>query len=113
MQAAVVTALDAPRQNLDVPVPRPPFVPGHEGVERQLDSGYSIDGIFTEHAVVAAAVPTSVPHAVPDLDAAPLTCAGVRAYEGFQVAVQRILDDTTVMAQVPSGELPARVACRF
>jgi propanol-preferring alcohol dehydrogenase len=54
--------------------------------EQQVNSGYSVDGTFAEYAVVAAGFATPVPDAVPSLDAAPLTCAGVTTYKAIKVA---------------------------
>jgi alcohol dehydrogenase, propanol-preferring len=53
---------------------------------RQHTSGYSVDGTFAEYTVVAAAFATPVPEAVPSIDAAPLTCAGVTTYKAIKVA---------------------------
>jgi propanol-preferring alcohol dehydrogenase len=51
-----------------------------------VNSGYSVDGAFAEYAVAAAAYATPVPDAVPSLDAAPLSCAGVTTYKAIKVA---------------------------
>jgi propanol-preferring alcohol dehydrogenase len=52
----------------------------------QLNSGYSVDGTFAEHAVVDAAFAVPVPDGVSSADAAPLTCAGVTTYKAVKVA---------------------------
>src|SRR5713226_1689874 len=108
----------------DWPVkPKPPFIPGHEGVglvetlgpgvthrfvgqrlaipwlgyacgrcdhciggwetlcEKQVNSGYGINGGFAEYAVADADFATPVPDGVTAFDAAPLTCAGVTTYK--------------------------------
>ncbi|WP_324787780.1 zinc-dependent alcohol dehydrogenase [Streptomyces sp. H51] len=113
----------------DWPVkPRPPFVPGHEGVgpvtavgagvsadlvgrrvavpwlgsscgtcrycvsgrqtlcERQVNSGYSVDGCFAEYVVADAGGVVPVPDGVSSFDAAPLACAGVTTYKAIKVA---------------------------
>ena len=72
----------------DWPVtPSPPFIPGHEGVgiieevgpgnahglrrgERQLNTGYGIDGAFAEYAVGYARHVVRVPDAIDPADAA-------------------------------------------
>jgi alcohol dehydrogenase, propanol-preferring len=54
--------------------------------EKQLNSGYSVNGTFAEYAVAPAAFATLVPDAVSSRDAAPLTCAGVTTYKAIKVA---------------------------
>ncbi|NYI43011.1 propanol-preferring alcohol dehydrogenase [Nocardioides aromaticivorans] len=54
--------------------------------EQQQNTGYSIDGCFAEYAVADAAYVVPVPDAVPSIDAAPLTCAGVTTYKAVKVA---------------------------
>jgi alcohol dehydrogenase, propanol-preferring len=107
--------------------PKPPFVPGHEGVgivervgpgvarvaegdlvavpwlgwacgqceacisgwetlcERQVNTGYGIDGGFAEYIRSHAAFVGRVPDGVSPIDAAPLTCAGVTTYKAVKV----------------------------
>lgn len=54
--------------------------------QKQLNSGYSVDGAFAEYAVADAAYVVPVPQEVTSLDAAPLTCAGVTTYKAIKVA---------------------------
>lgn len=54
--------------------------------EQQQNTGYSIDGCFAEYAVADADYVVPVPDAVPSVDAAPLTCAGVTTYKAVKVA---------------------------
>ena len=54
--------------------------------EQQQNSGYSIDGAFSEYAVADADYVVPVPDAVEPIDAAPLTCAGVTTYKAIKVA---------------------------
>lgn len=54
--------------------------------ERQRNSGYSVNGAFAEYAVVPATFATPVPDAISNVDAAPLTCAGVTTYKAIKVA---------------------------
>ena len=54
--------------------------------EEQQNSGYSIDGTFSEYAVADATYVVPVPAEVSALDAAPLTCAGVTTYKAIKVA---------------------------
>lgn len=54
--------------------------------ERQLNSGYSIDGAFAEYAVASAKYVVPVPDGISATDAAPLSCAGVTTYKALKVA---------------------------
>jgi propanol-preferring alcohol dehydrogenase len=109
--------------------PRPPFIPGHEGIgiiervgpgdqhglqvgmrvalpwlgyacgdcrfcnsgrenlcQRQLDTGYSINGALAEYAVGFSRHLVRVPEGIDPRDAAPLTCAGVTTYKAVKVS---------------------------
>lgn len=62
-------------------------VAGNEPLcEQQLNTGYSIDGVWAEYVVVSAGYAVSVPTGVSPLDAAPLSCAGLTAYKAVKVA---------------------------
>ncbi len=54
--------------------------------ERQLDTGYSMDGAFAEYAVGYARHVVRVPDGIDPSDAAPLTCAGVTTYKAVKVS---------------------------
>jgi len=54
--------------------------------EKQQNSGYSVDGAFSDYAVAAADYVVPVPDGVSSFDAAPLTCAGVTTYKAIKVA---------------------------
>jgi len=54
--------------------------------ERQLDSGYSIDGAFAEYAVGSTRFATRVPDGITPIDAALLSCAGVTTCKALKVA---------------------------
>lgn len=54
--------------------------------ESQQNSGYSIDGAFSEYAVADADYVVAVPDGISPTDAAPLTCAGVTTYKAIKVA---------------------------
>jgi propanol-preferring alcohol dehydrogenase len=112
----------------DWPVkPKPPFIPGHEGVgdvvavgaavrhvkegdrvgipwlhtacghcehclagwetlcERQLNTGYSVDGGFAEYARADAGYVGHLPSKVGFVEIAPVLCAGVTVYKGLKV----------------------------
>ncbi|MFI7497963.1 zinc-dependent alcohol dehydrogenase [Streptomyces sp. NPDC049687] len=129
MEASGLCHTDIHAAHGDWPVkPRPPFIPGHEGVgpvravgagvsgdlvgrrvavpwlgsscgtcrycvsgwetlcQSQVNSGYSVDGCYAEYTLANAAAVVRVPDAVPSLDAAPLTCAGVTTYKAVKVA---------------------------
>src|ERR1041385_2443868 len=57
--------------------------------ERQLNTGYGIDGAYAEYAIGFARHVVKVPDAVPSLAAAPLTCAGVTTYKAVKVSGAR------------------------
>lgn len=57
--------------------------------EKQLNTGYSIDGSYAEYAKAAARYVGKVPPQMDVLDAAPLTCAGVTTYKAVKVANPR------------------------
>jgi propanol-preferring alcohol dehydrogenase len=54
--------------------------------EKQLNSGYSINGAYAEYAIAYERGVVEVPAGVSALDAAPLTCAGVTTYKAIKVA---------------------------
>jgi len=57
--------------------------------EKQLNTGYSIDGGYAEFAKAAAKYVAKVPEGVDPLDAAPLTCAGVTTYKAVKLSGAR------------------------
>jgi alcohol dehydrogenase, propanol-preferring len=57
--------------------------------ERQLDTGYSMDGAYADYATAFARHVVKVPDRVPSLVAAPLTCAGVTTYKAVKVSGAR------------------------
>ncbi|MGW9631000.1 zinc-dependent alcohol dehydrogenase [Agromyces sp. NPDC055520] len=62
-------------------------IDGRENLcERQVNTGYSIDGGYAEYLVAEARFATPVPPGVSSLDAAPLTCAGVTTYAAVKSA---------------------------
>jgi propanol-preferring alcohol dehydrogenase len=48
--------------------------------------GYTMDGGYAEFTIAYASHVVKVPEAVPSLDAAPITCAGVTTYKALKVA---------------------------
>lgn len=53
---------------------------------QQENSGYSVDGSFSEFALADGDYVVKVPDGVDPLDAAPLTCAGVTTYKAVKVS---------------------------
>jgi alcohol dehydrogenase, propanol-preferring len=60
--------------------------------EKQLNTGYSIDGAYAEYARAFARYVGKVPANVKPLEAAPLTCAGVTTYKAVKVSGARPTD---------------------
>jgi len=54
--------------------------------EKQLNTGYSIDGTHAEYAKAFAKQVVKVPNGVVPADASPITCAGVTTYKAVKVA---------------------------
>jgi alcohol dehydrogenase, propanol-preferring len=54
--------------------------------EKQLNSGYSVNGAYAEYALAYDRGVVEVPDGVSPLDAAPLACAGVTTYKAIKVA---------------------------
>jgi len=133
--------------------PRPPFIPGHEGVgtiervgpgnphglevgmrvalpwlgyacgdcrycnsgretlcEKQINTGYGMDGGFAELAVGYARHVVRVPDEVDSLDAAPLTCAGVTTYKAVKESGARAADRVAVFGAGGLGHLAVQYA---
>jgi alcohol dehydrogenase, propanol-preferring len=57
--------------------------------EKQLNTGYFIDGSYAEYAKASAKYVAKVPDGVDPLDAAPLTCAGVTTYKAVKLSGAR------------------------
>jgi propanol-preferring alcohol dehydrogenase len=54
--------------------------------QQQENSGYSVDGAFSEYAVADAKYVVAVPAQIDSIDAAALTCAGLTSYKAVKVA---------------------------
>jgi alcohol dehydrogenase, propanol-preferring len=54
--------------------------------EKQLNSGYSVNGAYADYALAYEQGVVEVPAGVSAFDAAPLTCAGVTTYKAIKVA---------------------------
>jgi len=57
--------------------------------EKQLNTGYFIDGGYAEYAKASAKYVAKEPDGVDPLDAAPLTCAGVTTYKAVKLSGAR------------------------
>jgi alcohol dehydrogenase, propanol-preferring len=57
--------------------------------QKQVNTGYGVNGSFAEYAVANAAYVAQVPDAVDPLDASVLTCAGVTTYGAVKVSGAR------------------------
>jgi propanol-preferring alcohol dehydrogenase len=78
--------------------------------ERQLNSGYSIDGAYAEYAAADARYVVPVPDGITPLDAAPLTCAGVTTYKAVKVGGVRPADRVAVFGIGGLGHLAVQYA---
>ena len=68
----------------------------------QLNTGYSIDGGFAEHAVGYSRHVVRVPDGIDPVDAAPLTCAGVTT---FKAVKESGADSSSLVAVFGAGGL--------
>ena len=78
--------------------------------EKQLNTGYGIDGSFAELAVGYARHVVRVPDEVDPLDAAPLTCAGVTTYKAVKESGARAADRVAVFGAGGLGHLAVQYA---
>jgi propanol-preferring alcohol dehydrogenase len=54
--------------------------------EKQLNTGYFVDGSYAEYSTANARHVVKVPDKVPSMEAAPLTCAGVTTYKAVKIS---------------------------
>ncbi|MEW5976346.1 MAG: alcohol dehydrogenase AdhP [Acidobacteriota bacterium] len=78
--------------------------------EKQLNTGYFIDGAYAEHAKAFAKYVAKVPASVNPAEAAPLTCAGVTTYKAVKVAGARPSDLVAVFGVGGLGHLALQYA---
>ena len=78
--------------------------------EKQLNSGYGIDGGWAEYAVASAAYVGKVPAAIDPFAAAPLTCAGVTTYKAVKVSGARSSDLVAIFGVGGLGHLALQYA---
>jgi len=57
--------------------------------EKQVNTGYGVNGAYAEYAVADAAYVAHVPDAVDPLDASVLTCAGLTTYKAVKISGAR------------------------
>jgi propanol-preferring alcohol dehydrogenase len=78
--------------------------------ERQLNTGYSIDGSYADYVLGHARQVVKVPDEVASLDAAPLTCAGVTTYKAVKLSGARPATLTAVFGVGGLGHLALQYA---
>jgi propanol-preferring alcohol dehydrogenase len=78
--------------------------------EKQLNSGYGVDGGWAEYAVASAAYVGRVPAAIDSFEAAPLTCAGVTTYKAVKVSGARSSDLVAIFGVGGLGHLALQYA---
>jgi alcohol dehydrogenase, propanol-preferring len=78
--------------------------------ERQLNSGYSIDGAYAEYAAADAGYVGIVPPGVDPFAAAPLSCAGLTTYKAVKMAGARSSDLVAVFGVGGLGHLAIQYA---
>jgi alcohol dehydrogenase, propanol-preferring len=78
--------------------------------EKQLNTGYFVDGSHAEYAKAFAKYVCKVPKTVNSFDAAPLTCAGVTTYKAVKVSGARSSDLVAVFGVGGLGHLAMQYA---
>ena len=78
--------------------------------ERQLNTGYSIDGGHAEYAKAHASYVGMVPREVDPFEAAPLTCAGVTTYKSVKLSGARSSDLVAVFGVGGLGHMAIQYA---
>jgi len=78
--------------------------------EKQLNTGYFIDGGYAEYVKAFAKMVGRVPEGVDPFEAAPLTCAGVTTYKAVKVAGTRPSDLVAVYGIGGLGHLALQYA---
>ncbi len=78
--------------------------------EKQLNTGYSIDGSYAEYARAFAKYVAKVPAYVNSLEAAPLTCAGVTTYKAVKMSGARPTDLVAIFGIGGLGHLALQYA---
>lgn len=81
--------------------------------EKQLNTGYFIDGSYAETLKANAKYVVRVPDDVDPLDAAPLTCAGLTTYKAVKVSGARPASHVAVFGIGGLGHLAVQYAKAF
>jgi len=81
--------------------------------EKQLNTGYFLDGGYAEYAKASAKYVAKVPAGVDPLDAAPLTCAGVTTYKAVKLSGARPASLVAVFGVGGLGHLALQYAKIF
>jgi alcohol dehydrogenase, propanol-preferring len=78
--------------------------------EKQLNTGYFLDGSYAEYAKASAKFVGRVPAGVDPFEAAPLTCAGLTTYKAVKVSGARSSDLVAVFGVGGLGHLAVQYA---
>ena len=78
--------------------------------ERQVNTGYSVNGGYAEYVVADGRYVVPVPEGVTPFDAAPLTCAGVTTYKAVKVAGVRAAERVAIFGVGGLGHLALQYA---
>ena len=78
--------------------------------EKQLNTGYFLDGGYAEYVKAYAKYVGKIPQGVDPLDAAPLTCAGVTTYKAVKVSGAKSSDLVAVFGIGGLGHLAVQYA---
>jgi propanol-preferring alcohol dehydrogenase len=78
--------------------------------EKQVNTGYFMDGAYAEYVKAYAKYVGKVPQGVDPLDAAPLTCAGVTTYKAVKVSGAKSSDLVAVFGIGGLGHLAVQYA---
>jgi propanol-preferring alcohol dehydrogenase len=76
----------------------------------QKNTGYTVDGCYSESVAAMAAYVVPVPEGVDPLEAAPLTCAGVTTYKAVKVSGARPSDVVAIFGVGGLGHLALQYA---
>lgn len=78
--------------------------------EKQLNTGYFMDGSYAEYAKAYARMVVKVPAGIDPFEAAPLTCAGVTTYKAVKVSGARSSDLVAIFGVGGLGHLALQYA---
>jgi alcohol dehydrogenase, propanol-preferring len=78
--------------------------------EKQLNTGYFLDGSYADYALAYAKYVCKVPASINPLEAAPLTCAGVTTYKALKMSGARPSDLVAIFGIGGLGHLALQYA---